>query len=330
MKHKFFVRSLRVGALVIAITALAVPAFAQTGSLRGRVVDAKGKPVADAELTLDYIGDYNKTITVNTDSKGEFIQAGMPIGKWNIKVKKGDLTARMNGVVVSLNTLYRIREDIVARSSSPTGGADTPSDLGGKGGGGKTAEDLQKMFKEAVADIQENRPDDAIAKLTELSTLSEKCATCFARMGDAYLKKADEANAEAFYKKAIDTDPEQPDAYAGLANLYNQQQKFDDAAKMGTKASELLAAAPGGGDASVVFNQGVIFWNQNKFTEAKLQFQRAVELDPKMAEAHFRLGMALVNEGKLQESKKEFEEYLKLAPTGENAATAKAILDTIK
>ncbi len=38
--------------------------------------------------------------------------------------------------------------------------------------------------------------------------------------------------------------------------------------------------------------------------------------------------MVLINEGKVAEAKKSLAEYLKLAPTGPNAATAKAIIDT--
>ena len=49
-----------------------------------------------------------------------------------------------------------------------------------------------------------------------------------------------------------------------------------------------------------------------------------------MADAHYWLGMALVNEGKMPDAKAPFKEYLKLAPTGQYAETAKAILATIK
>ena len=100
---------------------------------------------------------------------------------------------------------------------------------------------------------------------------------------------------------------------------------------MSAKANELLGAS---GDrrrsASAIYNQGIIFWNQGKIAEAKAQFAKAVELDPKMADAQYWLGMALVNEGKLPDAKKPFEEYLKLAPTGQYAETAKAMLATIK
>ena len=40
--------------------------------------------------------------------------------------------------------------------------------------------------------------------------------------------------------------------------------------------------------------------------------------------------MALLNEGKMPEAAASFEEYLKLAPTGQFAAQAKAMLAQIK
>ena len=99
---------------------------------------------------------------------------------------------------------------------------------------------------------------------------------------------------------------------------------------MATKGNELKGASATGGDANAVFNQGIILWNASKIPEAKVQFQKAVKLDPKLADAHYWLAMATVNEGKLADSKKEFEAYLALAPTGQYAETAKSILATIK
>ena len=61
-----------------------------------------------------------------------------------------------------------------------------------------------------------------------------------------------------------------------------------------------------------------------------MEFEKVIKLDPKMAEAHFRLGMANLNLGQLPDAAKAFEEYLKIAPAGENAEMAKAILKQIK
>ena len=52
------------------------------------------------------------------------------------------------------------------------------------------------------------------------------------------------------------------------------------------------------GSASAMFNQGVILWNAGKIADAKKQFEDAVKADPKLADAHYWLGMANLNEGK--------------------------------
>ena len=85
-----------------------------------------------------------------------------------------------------------------------------------------------------------------------------------------------------------------------------------------------LSFTGGGGNAQSVYNQGVILWNQSKAVEAEAQFLKATQLDPKMAEAFYWLGMARVNQGKLPDAKAPFQEYMKLAPTGQFADQVKA------
>jgi tetratricopeptide (TPR) repeat protein len=75
--------------------------------------------------------------------------------------------------------------------------------------------------------------------------------------------------------------------------------------------------ASGSSDPVAIFNQGIILWNQSKAPEAQVQFEKAAQLDPKMADAQYFLGMTLVNQGKLPDAKKPFETYLSLAPTGQ-------------
>ena len=85
-----------------------------------------------------------------------------------------------------------------------------------------------------------------------------------------------------------------------------------------------------GGDASALYNQGVIFWNQQKVVEAQAALEKAVAADPKMADAHYLLGIVFINQGKMAEAKKPFQEYLKLEPKGARAVEVKAMLDVIK
>ena len=58
-------------------------------------------------------------------------------------------------------------------------------------------------------------------------------------IGDIYMKKKDYDNAEVAYKKAIEIKPDSAEAYMGLANVYNVQKKFDQAAEAGAQAQKL-------------------------------------------------------------------------------------------
>jgi tetratricopeptide (TPR) repeat protein len=347
MTYPRLVRILILSTFALFLAALATPAYAQQGSLRGKVIDEAGKPVPDADVTLDFVGDYVRQFKAKTDKNGEWVKAGMPPGggTWVITATKGDMSGVIKGVQVMIGAMTRT-QDVTIKA----------------GGAAKTAEsaklsqdeidkrnkkqaELETLFNDANAASDAGNYDDANAKLTQMATEVPKCAACWAKMGDNYVKKsdgekdkadartADLQKAEEAYLKAIEIDPSQGGTYNALASVYNSEKKFDDAAKMSAKANELAGGAPGatgGGSAESIYNQGIIFWNQGKIPEAKAQFLKAIELDPKMADAQYWLGMALVNEGKLPEAKKPFEEYMKLAPTGQYAETAKAMLAMIK
>jgi tetratricopeptide (TPR) repeat protein len=159
------------------------------------------------------------------------------------------------------------------------------------------------------------------------------CTECYTNIAALYAQKKDYDQAEQAYKKAIEISPKSADAYNGLATIYNQQKKFDQAAEASAMAQKLAVeggGAAGGVSASTVFNQGVIAWNAGKIADAKKAFEQAVQIDPKLADAHYWLGMANLNEGNMPEAGKHFDEYLKIAPTGQYAETAKGILSQIK
>ena len=193
----------------------------------------------------------------------------------------------------------------------------------------KKRAETDKLLGEVNAAITAGNDDEAITKLKALVEAEPNCASCYTKLGELYTKKNDLAAAEAAFLKAIELDATQARPYSALASLYNQQRKFDEATKMGAKAQELMGTA-GAADAATVFNQGVIFWNQSKVAEAKEQWAKAIEIDPKMADAHYWLGMANLSQAKTADAKAAFEAYLKLAPTGQHADTAKQILATIK
>lgn len=327
---KQLIRVLMVIACAWMMVLIATPAQAQLGSLKGKVIDEAGKPVADAEITFDFVGDYKREYKVKTDSKGMWVKAGMPSGggTWVLTAVKGELNGQVKGVVVVIGVMTTAPDITIKAGGVRADTANLNNDEIEKRN--KKQKELEQLFADATTAIEAGNLDEAITKLTQMTAEVPKCAACFAKLGDIYVKKNDLTNAEPAYLKAIEIDPAQAGVYNALASVYNSQKKFDDAAKMSAKANELSGASAAGGNAESIYNQGIIFWNQGKIPEATAQFAKAVELDPKMADAQYWYGMALVNAGKLADAKKPFTEYLKLAPTGEFADTAKAMLAMIK
>jgi tetratricopeptide (TPR) repeat protein len=318
-------------ALVLAIAA---PAFAQTGQVKGKVVDDKGQPVDGAKIVL-YNQQTNRSLETKTKKNGEYIQVGLSPGKYKITASKGELSQAQD-IDIHLemaNLDFKL---------TPGGGGGAMSKEEVAKAKAK-AESATKSFNEGVELSNAGKSDEAIVKFNEVIAAMPNCAECYANIGTVQTRAKKFEEAEAAYKKAIELKPDFAEAYNGLANLYNTEKKFDLAAEASKKAMELSSAAPAGAagaagapaagagqNAAAVFNQGVILWNAGKIPEAKTQFEAAVKADPNMAEAHYWLGMALLNGGDTAGAKPKFEAYLKLAPTGQYAETAKSIVASIK
>jgi tetratricopeptide (TPR) repeat protein len=323
-------RTLSICAVAIGLTIAAAPVSAQTGQVKGKVVDAQGKPVEGAKIEL-HNQNTNRTIETKTDRRGDYIQVGLSPAKYRVKASKGDLVhEQMLDVHLEMATLNFTLAP--GAGGKPTVSKEEAAKMRAR------ADAATKAFNEGVELSNADKHDEAVVKFNEVIAAMPTCAECYANIGTVQTKAKKYDEAEAAYKKAIELKPDFGEAYNGLANLYNAMKKFDLAAEASKKALELSAAAPAGAagaaapgaSASAVFNQGVILWNAGKIPEAKAQFEQAVKLDPTMAEAHYWLGMALVNGGDTAGAKPKFEEYLKLAPTGQYAETAKAILASIK
>ncbi len=97
---------------------------------------------------------------------------------------------------------------------------------------------------------------------------------------------------------------------------------------MSTKAA--AAGGGGGGSADAVYNQGIILWNQGKIPEAKVKFEEAIEANPNHAESISSSEWRCSTKVKFLRPSPAFEKYLSLAPEGQFAGQAKAMLAQLK
>jgi len=322
-------RGMRIG-VRLAVGAFVLAAFgalgsAQTGRLKGKVVDAGNKPVEGATVTIES-QEMNRKLTTKTDRRGEYTHF-LPPGPYKVTVTKDNLSQTQE-TRVSLD-----ERELNFTLTASSGGGGSAADA--KKAAAENAA-LKSAFEAGANLANEGKYDEAIVKFNEVIAKIPTCAECYNNIGAVHLKKKEYDQAEAAYKKAIGANANSAEAYMGLANVYNAQRKGDLAMEASAQAQKLLGAAGGtgaaggGASAGAVFNQGVIAWNAGKIPEAQKLFEQAVGIDPKLAEAHYWLGMANLNQGKMPEAASSFEEYLKLDASGKYAEQAKGILAQIK
>lgn len=333
--NRFFVRGLMTGALALGLIGMPAPAFAQNGTLKGKVITEEGQAAAAVEVVLEQTGATPRTIRTITDKFGEWIRPGVPVGSsWKITARKDKNAGEATVTVKSGDN--KVPDIVLMTPESLAAGKKIVSNEEAAKVN-KHAEEVGALTKEVNAAVEAGRLDEALAKLKSLDEKIEKCVPCLMKMAEVQVKMKDEAGAEASLLKGATYDPTDPEPYRLLSNLYNNQKKFDEATKAGAKANELAAAKGGGGgtDATSLLNQGIIFWNAGKYPEAKAEFAKAVKADPKKADAQYWLGLSTYNlaasgQGNIAEAKAPLSEYLKLEPKGEYAEVAKALLATIK
>ena len=311
-------RAAIVSAIVLSVIAFAVPAFAQTGQLKGKVVNAQNTPIRDAKITMVAV-ETNRKYETKSDGQGNWRQIGLPPGTYTV-------TAEKDKMVQTFDVKLGIETKDVNFSLEPGG---KMSDEAAKKEAERVAE-LQAAFAEGATLANAGKSAEAIAKYNEVLAIHPKCGECYSNIAAIHSRQQEWDKAEAAYKKAIEVKPDMADAYTGLANVYNAQKKFTEAQAMSAEAAKHGGGAAAGGNADALYNQGVIAWNGNDFPKAQELFLAAIKANDKHSEAHFMLGQAYLNTGKLPEAAKEFETYLKIAPTGPNADKAKTNFEMLK
>ena len=311
-------KSLYTSAFAVALlVSLSIAAAAQSGQLKGKVVDAEGKPVQGAQVVIEFAEGVNRKFEVKTDRRGEFIQIGLQPGNYRVTATADKLGSFTQQTRVTLSK----PAELLFEFKPGAGGGDPEA--------AKKAEALKKTFEEGVVATQAKNFDLAIQKFQEAATIVPNCYDCYYNIGYAHLQKKDDKAAEGAWLKAVELKPDYGEALNALATLYNNQKRFDEAAAMSTKAASAGGAA-GGGNADAIYNQGIILWNQGKIPDAKVKFEEAVKANPNHPEANYQLGMALLNEGNIPGAITSFEKYLQIAPDGPFAAQAKGMLAQLK
>jgi tetratricopeptide (TPR) repeat protein len=121
-------------------------------------------------------------------------------------------------------------------------------------------------------------------------------------------------------------DPKNANALSQLAEIYRQQGKRAEQEEM----YRLLAEADPQNADVTFFNLGAIAFNANRREEAANNFRKAIEINPKHAEAHYQLATCLVGMGKFPEAVAHNEQFLALEPSGRRSEEVRKMVAKLK
>ena len=316
-------------AFVVLSAALAVGAtsYGQSGGvLQGQVIDGAGVGVAGAKITLVAQEEPRVTLETETDDDGNYRVIGLVANRYEIRAEKEGVGIDVAAFRMKTGQYMVVDLDLAAAAAAAIA-ALSEEELAEI----KRADDMEAAFELGVNASNASDYQEAINQFQIAIANADSCHDCYQNLGLAYLELEDYDLAETAFKQAIALKADYAAAYTGLANIYNTQRRFDEAAEASAEAARLSGSALGGAtDPLAVYNQGIILWNAQKFGEAKVQFEQTIQLDPNHAEAHYFLAMATLNQGNMADAAAALEKYIELAPNGQYVDQARGMLPQLQ
>ena len=166
-------------AFVLGLAIFTTPALAQTGQIKGKVVDADNKPVEGAKVSLQQ-RDTNEKFDLKTNKKGEYMQIGVPPGDYSVTVEKDGLTSTKRAHVsldmATLDFTLKKGGDTAEMSKEDRAKADAKVQMktteANTAAGNKTAAARDKASQQ----VAEARKDATVEKRdAEYAVAKEKC-----------------------------------------------------------------------------------------------------------------------------------------------------------
>jgi len=310
--------------LVVAML-LAVPGFAQTGSMSGKVVDTDGKPVNGATISIDRQGIAGH-FEVKTDNKGQYIHAGLPTGQYKVAVTKDGKTLMTNDRV-TVGFGQEAKADFDLKNAKAAGSNADIEEQKKKIAEEKAKNDATKAaFEGARAAMTAKNYDEAIRLFKEAAEKDPTQHVIFANLADAYSQAKKYDDSAAMYRKAIEIKGDESAYYNNLGIALGNGGKIDEASQALQKAAELNPAGAG----QSYYNLGAVLTNRGRTKEAGDAFKKSIEFNGPPS-AYYQLGISYFGAtDTIPQAIPVLEKFLTLQPTGPDAEAAKQLLEAAK
>ncbi len=284
--------------LAAALSLVGAEASAQTGAVRGKIVDEKGQALVDAKLAIEFQGSLTRKYETKTNKRGEYTQVGLQVGDYKITATKEGYQGAYVTLRVGLGEPVQVPEMKLVPMAVAQAAAQGA-------GGAPTQAQVSADFKAAYDLLQAGKLDEAEAAYKAILVKTPTIPEVYFNLGHIADKRKDAAAAEAAYAKALELKPGYGDAIVELAEIYQSTGRAEQAIELINKATTEFADDP-----ALLFQAGLYHFNGGRSAEALALFKKVAELDPAHAEVHYFLGSLSVGQNDVAAAKAHFEKYL--------------------
>ena len=303
-------KSIRMGVFLTLVLTLLVPAaLAQTGAVRGRVLDENGEGIQGAMVYIERIG-MRGNYKVKTNKKGSYYHAGLPMGEYNLRLEINNQEVQtVNSYRVKLGDPEAVDFDL---------GEIKRQQQAAQGQGGPTKEQLAAMSD------QQRKQYEAERKKREQQISKNKQLNEAFNAGMESKRLEDYAIAVGHFKKAAEIDPEQHVIWGNMAEALAGLVRTKTGAERDAVSEEAISAyrhamtlEP---DPAYANNLGLLLIRLNRFDEGVAELEKAAEMSPENAGTYyFNLGATMVNTGNTQGAIDAFKKATAAKPDFANA-----------
>ena len=319
--------------LLISTAPLFAQAWAGRGRLQGTVNDENGKPLEGAKVTLRPGNDTVKAENpgpspLTTKKDGRWTILGLGGGTWGVLIEKDGYIPSEGRVQVDefspskpvIINLKVIPKEQVQKAQEESKGGQALKALN-EGNAFLQADQYaqaRESYEKAMALLDPPNQPPVLRAIA--STYYKESAA--AKNKDEKAAKLDQSIATL--KQALALKPDDADTLQLLINVLV-------GAGRETEAQPYMAQLPAGTkvDPDALINIGIKYYNAKQLDKALDAFNRVVTENPEMGEAYYYRGLVFLNKGKVPEAKADFQKLIEIDPKSPHAAEARDFLKNL-
>ena len=322
---------------IALLLALTLPAAAQSRSIKGKVTDPTGQPIADAKIIIQGT-DIARQLETKTNNKGEFMyllglqvatyrviaraEGYQPDYKENIRPELGE-ESEVNFTLVAGED-YKLPFEMTAEEIE-----EYKKQLEEQQKRMKFSAAVRNHFNAGVEFSNQGLHAQALEEFKQAHELDSEQPAVIGRMADAYSELGNNEEAVKNYQIAINLSPDNPDPnlYTNMGVALSKLGKTDESQEAFKKAAEMNP----GSAAQNYYNLGVTMINNGNTDGAVAAFKQALEADPGYSEAYYHLGMALSgNQDTIPDAIEALKKYTEVGSNPEQVEVAKQIITALE